>query len=266
MAEQVSRLDLPGGLEAAPVAALADLLAALAGQVPRGGLPLIAPALLLGRPELAVVAKQMQPPEGCGVVHESQAFGRLATVPLDRALRIEARISDRSASRLFDFSLLDPRGDALGQMQTRLRFVAPQDMARFKGSRFPPHMDKGDILWRDSRAFGAEAVASYLDLAGDPNPIHVSDSAARAVGLAGAVVPGMLFAGVADPFVAEILSGMVLRAMKLRFMAPVPVGQGLRYGLLVRARDPQGRPLAIRVFILRADGMIAAIADIEAGH
>ncbi|WP_299356774.1 MaoC/PaaZ C-terminal domain-containing protein [uncultured Shimia sp.] len=148
-------------------------------------------------------------------------------------------------------------------MQTRQREVSPDDMARLKGSRFPPHMDKGDVVWRDTAQFGERAVADYLSLARDPNPIHVSDDAAREVGLQSAVVPGMFFAGVLDCVVSGLAPTSVLTQMKLRFMAPVPVGDGLRLGVLIRAKHDDGSSKSVRVFVLRHDMTIAVIADLD---
>lgn len=263
MADLAAQHELPRGLGSADVAALAECLAALTGDAPRCDAPLIAPALLLGQPPLAGYAAQMTPPATMAVVHESQSFARYAPLPLDRALALEGEIRQTGASRLFDFALCPPGGATLGRMQTRLRFVSRQDMMRLKGSRFAPHLDKGDVIWASSARFEPALVARYLDLAQDPNPIHLSDHAAQAVGLEAAVVPGLFYAGAAEAFVAQAEPGISICGLKLRFMAPVPVGQGLRYGVLVRARDDRGRPRSIRVFILRQDEMIAAIGDLE---
>ena len=124
-------------------------------------------------------------------------------------------------------------------------------------------MDKGDVVWRDSRAFDAKAVQEYLALARDPNPIHTSGDAARRIGLTGPVVPGMFFAGVIEYVLASVLTTVTLVQMKLRFMAPVAVGEGLRYGVLSRGVDDEGHANSARVFVLRSDSVIAAIADLE---
>ncbi len=266
MADPQTQLLIADGFDAGAVAALSDCLASVAGTSPGQQTPIIAPAMLLGHSQLAGIASQMIPPDAMGVVHESQAFTQRARVAFGTALRIDTHLTEKGASRLFDFSLWDQADNKLGSMQTRLRFVSPQDMARLKGSKFPPHMDKGDVVWRQSGAFTAEVVARYLELAQDPNPIHVSDAAAQAVGLDAAVVPGMFYAGVAESFLAELLPDCSIMGMKLRFMAPVLLGQGLRYGILVRARTDAGDPSAVRIFVLRQDEMIAAIADLDTGR
>ena len=263
MADLPKQILIPEGVPLEDVHALASCLASLFGAKAGETLPVIAPALLLGHPSLKPYAEKMLPPEGMGLVHESQSFQRGAEIPLDTPLTVEASLTEKGAARVFDFSLEDRDQGALGTMQTRLRVVTPEDMAKFKGSQFPPHMDKGDVVWRVSKPFDVEAVGRYLSLARDPNPIHTNDEAARKVGLAGAVVPGMFFAGVIDFVLADVLPQVFLTQMKLRFMAPIGVGEGLRYGVLTRVLDEVGNAKTVRVFVLRNDNIIAAIADLE---
>lgn len=263
MADLPAELQIPDGLSAEDVRVLACCLASVIEVDAGDTLPTIAPALLLGHPSLAPYTAKMLPPDGMGLVHESQSFQRSAVLPLGDPLAVGAELTEKGAARVFDFSVTDRDQTALGAMQTRLRVVTPEDMGKFKGSQFPPHMDKGDVVWRESQLFDDEVVRRYLALARDPNPIHTSDEAARRVGLGGAVVPGMLFAGVIDYVLAAVLPDVVLAQMKLRFMAPVAVGEGLRYGVLTRATDAAGRAKTVRVFVLRYDNIIAAIADLE---
>lgn len=263
MAEHRSILSISDGMPLAAIARLTDLLGSVAGMPFARDIPLIGPALLLGHPALAEIASQMTPPEGAAVVHESQSFVAANPMPLGASLRVEAKLTAKDMVRLFDFEMLGEGDAALGSMLTRLRFVSPEDMARLKGSRFPPHMDKGNVVWRQSNGFSASAVAEYLDLANDPNPIHTSNHAARAVGLEGAVIPGMFIAGVAETMLLDVLGTVTPCGLKLRFMAPVPVGQELRFGALTRARDAAGFPKTARVFALRPDETIAAIGDFD---
>lgn len=262
MAEHPQQVAVAHGLRVVDVAALGKALGAMLAE---GAVetPAIAPAMLLGAPELAAYAARMLPDAGMAMVHESQSFSRSGAVPLDRGLTVLADLTEKGAARVFDFALTDASGGSVGSMQTRLRQVSPEEMARFRGSTFPPYMDKGDVLWRNSRPFDGQVVAAYLALARDPNPIHVDDAAAQAVGLSRAVVPGMFFAGVIESALGCALPGIHMAGMKLRFMAPVLVGESLRFGTLVRGRDAKGVARAVRVFVLREDSVIAAIADLE---
>lgn len=265
MAEQAPRLvriaDGLSGREISELQLILSALAALPNKV--SDIPIIAPAMLLGDPVFAPFAKQMVPPKGKSMVHESQLFERAGGVFSDTPLSVSAHVKINCASKLFDFVMYDEENRPLGSMQTRLREVSPDEMAQFKGSAFPAHMDKGDMIWAWSQPFTAESVQAYLALAQDPNPIHISDDAARSAGLAGAVVPGMLFAGVAELMLLQAVSDSIVENMKLRFMAPVLIGDALRFGVLVRAKSPSGQPEVVRIFVVRSDSIIAAIADVS---
>ena len=265
MAEQTPTLvRITGGLCGHQVSELQLTLSALADLPDTfSDIPIIAPAMLLGDPVLAPYAKQMVPPNGKSMVHESQSFERAGGVRSDTPLSVSAQVKINGASKLFDFTMYGEDDRALGSMQTRLREVSPDEMAQFKGSAFPAHLDKGDMIWAWSQPFTATSVQAYLALAQDPNPIHTSDNAARLAGLAGAVVPGMCIAGVAERMLLQALPDSAVANMKLRFMAPVLIGQALRFGVLVRAKTPSGQPKVVRIFVVRADSIIAAIADVS---
>lgn len=74
-----------------------------------------------------------------------------------------------------------------------------------------------------SLTFDAEQVRAYARATADDNPIHLSDEAARAAGLAGAIVHGML------P-VAHVLErvrashGGLIGLEDVRFRRPIRVG------------------------------------------
>ncbi|WP_175556954.1 MaoC family dehydratase [Shimia gijangensis] len=205
----------------------------------------------------------MRPEQDMSLVHESQSFTRTGTVPSKIPLTVSATIKESGASKVLNFSLQEENGAALGSMQTRLRTVTAAEMVRFKGSAFPDHMDKGDVIWLWSDPFSKSTVQAYLTLACDPNPIHRSDEQAKLAGLPGAVVPGMLFAGVAEFMLARALPGGAVKSMKMRFMAPVLIGEALQYGVLPRKTGNDGRPKTVRIFVVRSDKMIAAIADLD---
>lgn len=262
-ADLPSDLLIPEGVPAEKLRALTEFLSGSVGAATEPRLPIVAPALLLGHDALVPYAARMLPSSGQGMVHESQSFQRTGGFSLEGPLSVQAHLEEKAAARVFDFAVANSEQRPVGHMQTRLREVTPEEMSRFKGSVFPAHMDKGDVTWRWSEAFDAEVVGRYLALAKDPNPIHVDDEAARGVGLAGAVVPGMMFAGVIDFVLAGVVPECVVSQMKVRFMAPVVVGEALRYGVLIRGRSGEGRAKNVRVFVLRRDRIIAAVADLD---
>lgn len=69
-----------------------------------------------------------------------------------------------------------------------------------------------------------EDLRRYADASGDHNPIHLSDEAARALGLPGVVAHGMLTSALAIGVVAEWAGGAdLVVATSIRFAGPVVV-------------------------------------------
>jgi acyl dehydratase len=89
-------------------------------------------------------------------------------------------------------------------------------------------------------------LARYAAAAGDPNPIHVSDEAARAVGLPGVVAHGMLTMALAARALTEWAGGVeAIVEYGVRFTKPVPVpddddGAELDVSGVVRERTAEG--------------------------
>lgn len=86
--------------------------------------------------------------------------------------------------------------------------------AREEGSKV--ELTEGDI-YSMTRCFSQFDVDEYSKLSGDTNPIHSQVSAAKAAGLEGCVVHGMLYAGlfpaiIGSNFVSSLLSSLILYA------------------------------------------------------
>ncbi|MCW8843310.1 MAG: MaoC family dehydratase [Rhodobacteraceae bacterium] len=259
MAENRFSTLVPDGLVREDVALLCDLLCDCA---PHGGrTPLIAPAMLLGAPGLAPLIERMQPPPNMGVVHESQMFRQVRSPSLATPLAIEGLVEDIGAAQKVEFTLSQGM-DAVGAMETRLRFVAPEVIQSLKGTRFRNAMNDPDMRWTETGALSQALVNAYLDLSHDPNPIHREDDAARAIGLSQTVVPGMLIAGLSE--VALQAREVVAREMRTRFLAPLPVGERLRFAIRV-FEAPKARA---RVFAISGKDQIVAITDfhLESSH
>lgn len=239
-----------GGLSGSDCAALAALLLGLSGRAgaAAGHTPLIAPVLLMGRAELAVAAHAMQPSPGLCALHESQRIERLAPLPMDAPLRLSAAQTDGG----FALTITAETGDApLVRLLTRLRFASPAQIAGLTGATFGDRMAGQGATWAKTRPLDAQSVARYLSLSHDRNPIHRDDQAARAAGLSGVVVPGMMIAGL-----AESLLDAPATTLATRFMAPVPLGAALEMVAVPRRGG-------FRVFALLGDRTIAAITDLD---
>lgn len=243
-----------------------DTLASLLNRMLEGAapVPLVSPALLLGHPQLRDVAEKMLAPAGLGVVHEAQSFRISRPIRRDEAMSVEIEVSDVNAGRVFDFRWI-VSGECFGEMQTRLKFVPANVMKNLKGAAFTERQMRPDMEVFETGVFSEQVVRRYLALAHDPNPIHVDDTAARAVGLNGAVVPGMFFAGVIEAAALRGFDARPIESMKMRFMAPVPVGERLKLAVLPRQRDQGGRVRDVRVFVVTEASVIAGVADIQVG-
>ncbi|MGX9353351.1 MaoC family dehydratase [Shimia sp. W99] len=205
----------------------------------------------------------MTPPIGLGVVHEAQVFKRAAPIYPEGCPEIWISGEVAPMSVRFDFEIQS--GDAaLAHMQTRLRFVSLDEMAAIRGTAFSSRFETPQTVWQVTGAIGAEAVSGYLALSHDDNPIHSDDNAARAVGLSGAVLPGMMLCGVCEYALVQAWPGIWVREMKTRFMASVPVGASVRFAMVPRKTDADGFVQMARVFAVTGDDFIAAIMDVQA--
>lgn len=229
----IFRLTIPEGIDSDQMARLTACLSQVlpGDRFENGTVPIIAPALLLGHSALHSVAEKMRAPSGMGVVHESQSFEVGQGLIPGQPLNVDVSETAQGTVRIFAFSTKSVSGGVANTMQTRLRVVSPDDMARMKGSLFGDHLDKGDVAWRVTNPFTQDAVSTYLELSGDTNPIHTSEMAARAVGLDTVVVPGMMFSGLIEPAVQALPQAASIQSLRLRFMAPVAIGDSLDIGV-----------------------------------
>jgi len=107
----------------------------------------------------------------------------------------------------------------------------------------------------------AAMVSAYAVASGDDNPIHTDPAAARAVGLAGPIVQGMLSMALAGRALAGWLPAARCVKLSCRFALPVPVGATLTVGARVVQRDDTARRAVLRVAIRSEDGRMAAMAE-----
>ena len=128
-------------------------------------------------------------------------------------------------------------------------------LASFKtGDQFAPRsFGPIDLAW----------VRRYAAASGDDNPIHVDADAARAIGLAGPIVQGMLLMGLTDTALAGWLPGAQCDKLSTRFALPVAVGETLSIAARVaRADTAEGRPrLTLRIFLRDGGDKVVALAE-----
>lgn len=218
------------------------------------------PALMLGAPDMKAVRDAMLPPPDKSVVHETQRFWRAASV--SRRGPSEVSLSQDTSEETAKFTFRLTLDNELGaEMETRLRFVSVDQMSMLKGAKFAARMATDDAVVETTLPLSAKAVGAYVALAHDANPIHVDVRAAKAAGLVGPVVPGMLLCALSEAAYQKAAGIQNATEMKTRFMAAVPVGEATR--LVLVPRGAEGAWQQARVFCVTEGNMIAAISDIR---
>jgi acyl dehydratase len=106
-------------------------------------------------------------------------------------------------------------------------------------------------------------VALYGDAAGDHNPIHFDDEAARKLGLPGAIAHGMISGALLGRLVAGALGPQWLRRghMRLKFIAPVEVGSTV----VARGEVTSTDPLAIEIRAETTTGVLVIVGTATLG-
>jgi acyl dehydratase len=83
----------------------------------------------------------------------------------------------------------------------------------------------GDVLSPRTIVLTADKVDRYAESSGDRNPIHLDEAAARAAGLPGRIVHGMLTMGMFSTVASEWAGGASnVQSVRCRFRAFVMVG------------------------------------------
>jgi 3-hydroxybutyryl-CoA dehydratase len=100
-----------------------------------------------------------------------------------------------------------------------------------------------------SRSFSATDICHFAELSGDYNPLHMSDSYARAAGFDRRVVHGMLLASLCSTLVGMYLPGMncLYREQTLNFHKPVLVDDSIEVTGRVIFKSSATRSLLISI-------------------
>jgi len=197
-------------------------------------------------------------------VHENQMIQRFHDLvvdhPLAMSITIEPEVETGSPFG-FKSEISRPHQPIMMTTQTRLRNLATADFKRMRGTNLPRNLSAGDLRRIDSTAMTPELVGRYLALSGDDNPLHTHDAYAQENGLERAIVPGMLMFGALENALEQFLPDQRPDLMRIRFLAPVIVDTKIGFCLQVKsAAQSSGR---VRIFILTANDIVAAIADIS---
>lgn len=82
------------------------------------------------------------------------------------------------------------------------------------------HRLQPGLILQEERLFSIAEVRQFLLLTGDTNPFHTCESAARAQGFEGPVLPGLLCASLFPALIARHFPGAIYAKQHLNFQQP----------------------------------------------
>src|ERR1700732_1583845 len=105
-----------------------------------------------------------------------------------------------------------------------------------------------EIHAQDFGPFTREALARYAAVSGDDNPLHLDPEAAKAAGLAGPPVHGMLMLSCFEPLIMGWRRDLFIPRLSAKFLRPLLVGEGIRVlGRVLRSQKVPEPELVLRL-------------------
>ena len=128
----------------------------------------------------------------------------------------------------------------------------------------PPDWPKtrDEIRAQNFGPFDRDALARYAAVSGDDNPLHFDPDAARAAGLAGPLVHGMLMLSCFEPLIMRWRRDLFIARLSGKFLRPVLTGEGIRLsGRVVRRRDVPRPELTLRLIARAQNNDLAILGE-----
>jgi acyl dehydratase len=247
--------------------------AALGLQRGFGPVPLSFPIRWLSLPAIRPVVIQRLGLAGEAIVQQSQTFNFHDPLAADRDYNFEvlARRERTPADRtILQATVRDAAGATTATLTTLLRTFRPgaarADPPRSRSvpeSEFPVFVT-GPVDLAQTERYAAASL--------DDNPLHSDIAAARAAGLDGLIIHGMLAMGQMEGPLHDWLPRLRIDRFHGNFLWPVPVGSRLSFSGRIARRRPGGRgegrveELVLRVIVSTDAGDAACIGEITARH
>ncbi|HUZ92037.1 MAG TPA: MaoC family dehydratase [Methylocella sp.] len=96
--------------------------------------------------------------------------------------------------------------------------------------------------------FAREALARYAAVSGDDNPLHLDPDVAKAAGLAGLPIHGMLMFSCFEPLIMGWRRDLFIARLSAKFLRPVLAGEGIRVlGRVLRSKRIPRPELIVRL-------------------
>ncbi|MGH6811323.1 MAG: MaoC family dehydratase [Methylocella sp.] len=127
----------------------------------------------------------------------------------------------------------------------------------------PDWPNAGDeIRAQDFGPFAREALARYAAVSGDDNPLHLDPNAARAAGLAGMPIHGMLMLSCFEQLLMRWRRDLFIARLSGKFLRPVLAGEGIRVsGRVMRRRDVSRPELTLRLIARAQNNDLAILGE-----
>ncbi len=110
--------------------------------------------------------------------------------------------------------------------------------------------------------FDRDALARYAAVSGDDNPLHLDPNAARAAGLAGPPVHGMLMLSCFEPLIMRWRRDLFIARLAGKFLRPVLAGDSIRVsGRVMRRRDVPRPELTLRLIARAKNNDLAILGE-----
>jgi acyl dehydratase len=122
----------------------------------------------------------------------------------------------------------------------------------------------------DARNFGPftrEALARYAAVSGDDNPLHLDPDVAKAAGLAGPPVHGMLMLSCFEPVIMGWRQDLFIARLSAKFLRPVLAGEGIRVlGRVLRSERVPRPELILRLTARGPNDDLVILAEAAVLH
>lgn len=256
--------------DAIDVAAFAAALGLRRGL---GPVPLTFPIRWLSLPAIRSTVIRGLGLTGEAIVQQAQTFTYCAALATDchYSFEVEARRERGSADRtLLRGTVRDSTGAVVVSLDTLLRTIRPgvsRDAPRplsVPESRFPV-IEAGPVDLAQTQRYTAASL--------DDNPLHSDLSTARAAGLDGLIIHGMLAMGQIEGALRAWLPGLRVDRIHGNFLQPVPVGSRLLFSGRVVKRTPSdnsadadAEDLILRVIVCGTAGQAVCVSEAVARH
>jgi acyl dehydratase len=199
------------------------------------------------------------------VVHAEHQISWREPLRIGDEIHTTAKISNmekRGVNEILDLQIQCRRGDvSVVEMNYRLLSRGKKKEGEKKPVKDTPEPERGEALVRHESIVTADQGKRYAEASGDHNPIHISDEAARSVGLPRSILHGLCTMALSSQAIVDrLLEGNPkrLKSMSVRFSRPVLLDQTLttevyegglsKEGLHVvqfETRDEKGTPVLI---------------------